>query len=195
MDTSDLPNKNGNGHGPDQVSLPSAAAPPAGGPVSVPADASAAAAATPTGPPVKRDPKGRFPKGTSGNEATKVKKGEVLNPHGIQSYNRQLWAAIRKMSVVSADGTTTKGLEILLKQALTNPEALKKLLDKLFADATPPAAGTKVEVNNNNALQNSETHVAIGKLLSDPEGRAALADLAERCEARRVFSGDDGVGH
>lgn len=187
MDASDGADISGKRIPPDPVSLPSAVV-PVGGPVSS-SDASTGAAATPSekpaAPPVKRNAKGQFPKGTSGNPRGNHKRTPNLNG--------QLIKALKTFTLTDNQGQKHTFLEALIKRALAEPQVMAKLLDKVFVDVTPPPEPTKVEVHNSNGIQQTENHVAIGQLLSDAEGREALALLAERLEARGVFSGGDGA--
>jgi len=92
----------------------------------------------------------------------------------------------------------TKELRKILKLAMLmaskrhDPRLLELLLDRVFVKQTPETAGLTVQVNNQHQL--TENHVRIGEHLADVGTRDALAQLAERLQARGVFAGGNGHG-
>jgi hypothetical protein len=185
-------NGNGNGahHSPEEQ-LPSAAVPPPGGPVDLPA---AAPAEKPAAPPVPRDAKGHPLKGHSVSPATMWKKGFAPNPHGVQNHNRELWAAIKKLQIADQKGNVMPYVEALLRRALQEPKLAEQIINKLFADATPAAEAIKFELAqqlnasaNAGASATSSPMVSDDRLeeLRDPAIRDALGDLVDRLAERR----------
>lgn len=187
MDSSDGANTNGNGHAdPSPVSQPSAAPSSGngGGPVAAPSEGSTVGSL-----PVKRDEKGRYPKGVSGNPKGNWKR--------TPTFNSQLIRALKTFKLTDGDGKDHSFLEALIRRALQEPKLAEKLMDKIFADATPPAEAAKLEINNGNGQVNtsSENHVILEKLASDERGRETLALLAERLSDSGLFPGSNGNGH
>lgn len=170
MDASDGDNHKGNGSVPMPVSLPSTS--PASGHGQSPE------------PLVVVDSPARDPK-----------TGRVLPGHSLNPKGRRPGIPNRNAELVKVLNTTEirEAWKLAKSRAAKGETALMEfMLDRAFLKQTPEAAGIAINVNQANSQTNnhSETHVRIGELLRDGEGRDALARLTERAAACGAFTGE-----
>jgi len=172
----------GNGAPPPSLDSLSASAP---SPESPPTDAEKAIALwrsvdeTSSATALARTVKGQFVKGKSGN------------PHGrtpgVPNLNTELLKAVRRFRVKGKDGTKLTFIDALLARALQDLRFGEKIIDKIFAAATPQAPATVIGVTQHSSEQN----VAVD-IVSDPVARELAARLEERVAAGRLDPGGNG---
>ncbi len=128
----------------------------------------------------KRNKKGQYKTGESGNKAGRKK--------GVKNYNTQLWAEIKKFKSRGTKEQPPQGyIHALLQASLDDPSTRDKIIDKLFHDATPKGGDVPaVQVNAGNTNNESRS---INHILSDPKLRALACSLEEGIADRMADTG------